>query len=217
MRCYASTVVAAVSFPKVAPREQRMVVHGVRWKDYVMLREALDTPGLRLTYLEGSLELMSPSRAHERNKTTIARLIEAYALLLRLPLIGYGSTTFRKQARERGAEPDECWCVGRQMRDAELPDVVLEVIETAPLLDKLAVYDGLEVPEVWLYEDGAFAVHRRLARGGYARAARSRFLPKLDFGLVARYVRREDQDVALAEFADRIVNTRKQRSGRRKR
>jgi hypothetical protein len=32
-----------------------------RARDYVILREALDTPGLRMTYCEGALELMSPS------------------------------------------------------------------------------------------------------------------------------------------------------------
>jgi hypothetical protein len=32
--------------PKVlsaVPEDQRMVIHGVSWKDYVVLREALDT------------------------------------------------------------------------------------------------------------------------------------------------------------------------------
>jgi hypothetical protein len=54
--------------PKGVPAvqlEQRMLIHGVSWKDYVILREALDTPGLRMTYCEGALELMSPSRNHE--------------------------------------------------------------------------------------------------------------------------------------------------------
>src|SRR5688572_9639492 len=116
----------------VAEVEQRMVIHGVSWKDYVMLREALDAPGLRMTYCEGTLELMSPSRTHELNKTTIARLVELYAFLRNLPLIGYGSTTFRREAKQRGAEPDECYRVGSQMKDGEFPYIVLEVIHTNP-------------------------------------------------------------------------------------
>src|SRR6266545_8355516 len=103
------------SAPAEVLGEQRMLIHGVSWKDYVILREALDTPGLRMTYCEGALELMSPSRAHELWKKTIARLIELYAFLRGLPLVGYGSTTFRREAKERGAEPDECWCVGALM------------------------------------------------------------------------------------------------------
>lgn len=112
--------------------EQRMIIFGVRWKDYVILREALNTPGLRMTYCEGTLELMSPSRTHELNKTSIARLIELYAFLRDLPLIGHGSTTFRNEAKERGAEPDECYRVGSIMKEGEFPDIVLEVIHTDP-------------------------------------------------------------------------------------
>lgn len=181
--------------------EQRMLIQGVLWKDYVVLREVLDTPGLRMTFQEGVLELMSPSRAHELWKTSAARLIELYAFLLGLPLIGYGSTTFRSEAKQRGVEPDECWRVGSQMRDGEIPDIVFEVIYTSPLLDKLSVYDGLEIPEVWLWKDGAFEVHRRRAEGGYTKESASRSLPAFDLSLVARFVTREDQDVALREFA----------------
>src|SRR5215212_28683 len=113
---------AAAPVPSAPPAlsssiEQRMVINGVSWKDYVIAREALDTPGLRMTYCEGVLELMSPSFAHEVDKKTIARLIETYAFLRRLRLNGYGSTTFRRQAKERGAEPDECYCIGRVLKD----------------------------------------------------------------------------------------------------
>jgi Uma2 family endonuclease len=190
--------------PPVAPLaqgEQSMVIHGVSWKDYVILREALDTPGLRMTYCEGVLELMSPSRSHELWKTSSARLIELYAFLHELPLIGYGSTTFRNEAKERGVEPDECWRVGSQMRDGEMPDVVLEVIYASPLLDKLKLYDGLSIPEVWLWKEGAFEIYLRSQSGGYTRSDRSRLLPTIEFSVVAQFVTREDQDVALREFA----------------
>ncbi|MBA2542282.1 MAG: Uma2 family endonuclease [Deltaproteobacteria bacterium] len=189
----------AVKYEIPAQLEQRMVVHGVSWRDYVILREALDTPGLRMTYCEGTLELMSPSLTHELNKTSIARLIELYAVLGRLPLIGYGSTTFRLEAKQRGAEPDECYRLGRQMKEGEFPDIVLEVIHTKPILDKLDVYRGFDVPEVWLYQDGAFEIYR-LAGGRYERIERSGFLPDLDFVLVARLAARPDQDEALQEL-----------------
>jgi Uma2 family endonuclease len=189
--------------------EQGMVIRGVSWKQYVILRELLDTPGLRMTYCEGVLELMSPSRNHERWKTMAARLIELYAFLLRWPLIGYGSTTFRSEAKERGVEPDECWRVGSIMKDGEIPDIVLEVIHASPILDKLYVYDGLEVPEVWLWKNGAFELYlRHGGEGGYGRIERSSLLPELDFALLASFVTREDQDVALHEFADAVRGSR---------
>lgn len=98
--------------PALADVEQRMVVHGVRWKDYVILREALDTPGLRMTYCEGTLELMSPSRTRELHKKNTARLVELYAFLRDLPLIGYGSTTFRLEAKERAPSPTSATASG---------------------------------------------------------------------------------------------------------
>lgn len=183
----------------LADVEQRMVVFGVRWKDYVILREALDTPGLRMTYCEGTLELMRTSRTHELNKKSIARLVELYAFLRDLPLIGYGSTTFRHEAKERGAEPDECYCVGRIMKDGEFPDIALEVIHASPLLDKLHVYKGFGVPEVWLFKNGAFELYR-LASDAYEPIAKSAFLPDLDFALIARLAAREDQHEALREL-----------------
>jgi len=199
---YDPDVVAAPALPKPSSsdREQRFLVHGVSWRDYVILREALDTPGLRMTYLEGELELMSPSRAHERNKTLIARLIETYAFLLRLPLNGYGSTTFRAEAKKRGAEPDECWVREKELEDGEFPQIVLEVIETSPLLDKLAVYDGFGVDEVWLFEDGAFALHHRKKNGGYVRATSSALLPEIDFALVTKLTAESDQQTALEDL-----------------
>jgi Uma2 family endonuclease len=202
----------AVAVPYHAPGlpaelpEQRMLIYGVQWKDYVILREALDTPGLRMTYCEGALELMSPSRTHELRKTTIARLVELYAFLRELPLVGYGSTTFRNEAKERGAEPDECYCIGSLMKDGELPHVALEVIHTNPLLDKLHVYQGLGVPEVWLFRNDAFELYR-LGDAGYQPIERSGFLPTLDFALIAELAVREDQHQALGELRDRIMRS----------
>jgi Uma2 family endonuclease len=208
-------VAAASLVPRPLP-EQRIVIGSVRWKDYVILREALEIPGLRMTYLEGALEIMSPSRAHEVTKTILARLVETYAFLLRLRLNGYGSTTFRNEAKQRGAEPDECWVVGgRELQDGAFPDIVLEVIEASPLLDKLAVYDGFGVPEVWIFEDGAFTIHRRKASSGYVRSARSARLPELDFTLLAKLARESDQQAAL-EALERAVRANAKKPKRRR-
>lgn len=198
-------MVAASKVPPTLPVEQRILVNGVRWKDYVILREALDTPGLRMTYLRGSLEIMSPSLAHERNKKIIARLVELYAFLRRLPLNGYGSTTFRREAKERGAEPDECYCVrGRQLDEGEFPDIVLEVIETSPLLDKLEVYRGFDVPEVWLFREGAFELYR-LEGEHYVSGTRSALLPEIDFAVIAELTTWPDQQEALYELQRRLA------------
>lgn len=208
-------MVAAASLTfdrRVSKPEQRIAIDRVPWKTYVLLRDAIDEPTLKMTYCEGVLELTSPSDKRELNKKVAARLLEIYAFFVGTPLVGYGSTTFRREATARGVEPDESYRVSTHAKEREFPDIVLEVIETSPVLDKLFVYDGLEIPEVWLLENGKFTIFRRKAKGGYAKTRRSAYFPKLDFTLLARYVSRSDQDAALREFAARIQGTAKKRS-----
>lgn len=186
--------------PERAPAgEQRFAIHGVSFKEYVVLREALDIPGLRITYCEGVLELMSPSTEHEDQKKTIARLIELHALERDVALYGYGNATFRREAKERGAERDECWMVGGKIRD--FPDIALEVVMTSGGIDKLTVYEGLGVREAWFYEEGAFRLHT-LSEGGYELIERSRLIPDLDFAALARFVAMDDQHRAAKAYRD---------------
>ena len=144
----------------------------------------------RLTYLEGELEIMSPSNRHERAKTLIARLVEAFDEEREVGLVGLGSTTFRRQAKERGLEPDECYCLGASK---ESPDLAIEVALRPSLLDKLDVYRGLGVPEVWLWARGAFYVYVLDSTSGeYTEAGRSRLLPDLDLARVAELINRAE-------------------------
>ena len=179
--------------------DRRFLLHGIPWQMYLSLREADDSPGLRMTYDRGNLELMSPSPEHEDLKTTLARLIEVYAIERDVPLYGYGSTTFRRQAKEQGLEPDECYCLGGKLR--EVPDFALEVVLTSGGLEKLPIYAGLGVPEVWFWEDEAFHVHA-LREGGYEKIPGSAILPGLDLAVVARFARTRDQHQAAKAFRD---------------
>jgi Uma2 family endonuclease len=84
----------------------------------------------------------------------------------------------------------------------DYPEIVLEVIHTAPLLNKLDVYAGMGVAEVWIFKDAAFALFALdWATKQYVAIERSRLVPALDFALLARYVVREDTPQALREFA----------------
>lgn len=165
----------------------RVLVHNISWDAYVVMSEALGNSGshARLTYLEGALEIMTNSRDHETLKKLLARLLEAWADERGVELEGYGSTTFRKQAKERGLEPDECYCVGTMK---EVPQIALEIVVSSGLLDKLEVYRGLGVAEVWVFEGQALTVHR-LDGETYVAERASRVLPALDLGQLASHVR----------------------------
>jgi len=197
-------MVAAVAMPTLAPvpAEQRMLLRAT-WKEYVLLRDLMDSPGLRMTYSKGSLELMRPSRAHEMWKTNIARLVELFAHRRGIELHGYGSTTFKKEMEDRGAEPDECYLIGEELRD--YPHIVLEVVHSSPLLNKLEVYAPMGIQEVWVFRDSAFQIYALDAGGAaYGNRASSTLLPALDFAMVARYAVRADTPRALREFEKEI-------------
>lgn len=189
--------------------DQRIVVYDVSWDHYESLLEALGgRSGIRITYLEGALEIMSPSKPHETRTKMIARLLEGWALETRTPLIGYRSSTFRRRDEDRGGEPDECYTLGRVLADdpADPPDLVIEVAWTRGGLDKLSVYAGLGVPEVWLWRRAGLVVHR-LVGSEYRVADASALLPTLDLELLTRFIERSDQTEAVLEFVDAIRAT----------
>ena len=69
------TGVTELGFAGAIPADvdQRVILTGVSWKQYEALLELFgdDQPGVRVAYLAGDLEIMSPSRKHERIKTTL--------------------------------------------------------------------------------------------------------------------------------------------------
>jgi len=180
--------------------EQRLVLEGVTWQQY----DALVTlfmnqfPALRMTYLEGTLELMTTSPEHERLKKIIARLIEAFAEELDLDLNGYGSATFRKEAAARGLEPDECYCLG-ELHD--VPDIALEIVLTSGGIDKLKVYQGLGVKEVWFWENQRLSIYSLVNEGqGYEALQTSQLLPQLNVALLASFVGNANQTQAVKAY-----------------
>jgi Uma2 family endonuclease len=162
-----------------------------------------------MTYLEGELELMSPSVYHEISKTQLGRLVEAYADALDIELIGAGSWTIKQRRTERGAEPDECYIVGNRRPAA--PDLAIEVIWTSGGIDKLEVYRGLGVREVWIWEDNRLNVYR-LRRGKYDLVDRSVVLPLFDLRLIARFAVHPNQARAVKELRAALKRRKTSRS-----
>jgi len=194
---------AAALFPTRIPtaeEEQRIVLHGVPWSVYVMLRDSIESPGVRMTYLEGVLEIMSPSRGHEVSKKQIARLLELFCLERDIPLFGYGSTTFRKEKDESGLEPDECYSRGV---DKEVPDIALEVVVTRGAIDKLEVYRRLGIAEIWVYFEGAFRI-LALGNNRYRPIPASEVFPEVDLAQLAHFAQMPDQHAALKAYRDAL-------------
>ena len=193
-----ATTATAAPLAAARAEDQRVTLYDVSWSDFeIILQIRGDHGGVRVTYLNGVLELMSPSVDHEGIKTTIGRLLEAYAEERGLAFNGFGSWTLKNPARARALEPDECYSlsVGRPTR----PDLAIEVIWTSGGLDKLEVYRGLGVGEVWFWREGVIDVWG-LVGERYERRERSALLPDLDLDELTRHIDAENQTESVRRY-----------------
>lgn len=162
-------------------------MHGISWSQYeIQLAIRGDASVPRISYLDGVMELMSPSKDHERIKSYIGRLVEAFALARGLDLSPYGSWTLKKAPKKAGVEPDECYLLGSD-QTRETPDLVIEVIWTSGGIDKLEAYRRLGVREVWFWKDDAVQIHV-LQNETYELAKESPGLPGLDLALLVSFL-----------------------------
>lgn len=185
-----------------AQPETRILIPNIRWEIFEALG-ASDCAGTRFAYDQGMLEIMSPSVEHERLHRALGRMIETITEELNLPVFSAGSTTLKLQMEERGVEPDECFYFANeaQMRgkkELDLavdppPDLAIEVDISRSSLNKLSLYAGIGVPEVWLYDGSSLRVHRFGEDGTYVQQDASVAFPFLDLGEVERFVERLEE------------------------
>jgi Uma2 family endonuclease len=179
-----------------------VMLGGVAWADYerfLVIRGDRAAP--RMTFLNGVLEIMTPSRHHESVKSRIGRLVEVYCLHAGIDFETLGSWTVKEEKQERGAEPDECYIFGGE--DRSRPHLAIEVEWTPGRLDKLEVYRKLDVPEVWCWRRGAISVF--VLRGDhYELVDRSGFLPRIDLGELASFLDHPTTSQAMRAYRDRL-------------
>jgi Uma2 family endonuclease len=182
-------------------RHEDHFVHldGVTWADYERLLEIRgEHSAPRITYLEGTLEIMSPSAQHDSIKSTIGRLVEVWCLEHDVEFTTYGSWTVKNRRAKRGAEPDECYVFGL-VANPKRPDLVIEVVWTSGGLDKLEVYRKLGVPEVWFWDEGRIGVYR-LRGERYAATERSLVLRGVDLEQLASFIDRPTTSRAIRDY-----------------
>jgi Uma2 family endonuclease len=185
-----------------APAEQRFLLRNVSWRTYeAFLAELGDRP-VRLTYDQGNLELMSPSRDHEKCKSLLGRMVEILTEELNVAIESGGSTTLRREMLDRGLEPDECYYIqheslirGRREIDLTIdppPDLAIEIDITKSSLNRMGIYAALRVPEVWRFDGAILTVYALGGDGQYSPCDRSPTFPFLPLGEVARFLALRD-------------------------
>jgi Uma2 family endonuclease len=200
---------------KAPPVGAVWVLNGVSWSEYsAFLRAFAERPGFRLTYDQGTLEIMSPSLRHDRPGRFLAQLVWVLTDELDLPIVAGGSATMRRRLKKRGVEADDCfWIENAQQMEDRLnldlrrdppPDLAIEVDVTNSSLNRMAIYAALRVPELWRLEGDVLQFFILQANGKYKETERSKAFPQVTPADLMRFVvrgrRAGDQHRILRDF-----------------
>ena len=190
----------------------RAVFHGVPWSLYESLLDEVGDGWPRLTYDDGDLELIMPSRVHEKMKWMAGRFIEAYMDARGTAYEADGSVTLRLEPRRGGLEPDECYYIqsfaaiaGRDELDLAVdppPDLAIEIELSPPAVGKVSIYARLGVPEIWRWRDGRLAVLERRPDETYVERSRSVALPDFPLHMLAAQLARRPHPSATQAVAE---------------
>ncbi len=185
------------------------VFHNVTWDEYEELLEQVGETrhGLRISYNDGILKVMSVSPEHEQYVTFINGLVTHIRLRFRMNIRFFGSATMRKKKKSKGNEPDACFYVqtaaalGARIKiDFTVdppPDVVVEVDIHHDSTGNDPIYAALGVSEIWRY-NGSEATILHLRENDYVEAEASNALPMITSAILTEYLARLRQE---GEFA----------------
>src|ERR1051326_2243391 len=175
-----------------------LVFQQVTWEDYErLLKDLADRPGIRVTYDEGRLEIMSPLPEHEEYKDSLYRMVTVFAEVKSIELETRGSATWKREKLQKGSEPDTCFYVLHAARIIDRrtinldvdppPDMVIEIDTTNESFSKFPIYSALRVPEIWRY-DGRRAFMYKLTGGSYSKISESVSFPGLTAQMITDFL-----------------------------
>jgi Uma2 family endonuclease len=179
------------------------VIHSVSWEQLEEIDRTLeDVAGLKLVYLDGTLEIMPIGEEHENLKATMRMLLEAYLRAKRIRFYSRGGPTLGRKEQGARNEPDESFNIGSRK---PYPDLVFEVTVTTDGVNRLEGYRRIEIPEVWFFEDGVLTIYQ-LRHGNYEKTQNTELLSDFPIALFTRYITYFDQYDAVDEFLRAIAD-----------
>ena len=171
------------------------------WKEFKTLSVLIgDSRAIHLNYLDGIVEIMTTSAAHEIIVHLLSMLLGIYFAAKDIDFIPTGSATLESEAKGASVEPNLSFCFGNKFGDR---DLAIEVIFTSGSISKLERYRRFNTKEVWFWEDGKFSLYR-LGENGYKAIAKSECLPELDLELLARCLLMAEPKSALKAFQQEL-------------
>lgn len=127
--------------------DQILVLTEQTWEEYQRLTQSDHT--CLISYLNKVINIVSPSRNHERIATVISLLINAYCRKYQIPYFSLGSKDIKKPFVV-GKQADASYCFGIEK---DIPDLAIEVNYTSGSINDLSKYQLLNVPEVWIWQN----------------------------------------------------------------
>jgi Uma2 family endonuclease len=165
--------------------DQHILHHGT-WDQFKLIQQGFDgSPGVRLFYYHGEIEILMPGREHEIFSRIIGYFVSTFLAEKGIFFQPTGAMTQEKVGLV-SAQADESYCIGSAK---PIPDLSIEVVFTSGGINKLARYKALGIPEVWFWEDGLLKLYH-LRDGNYDSIDRSQLpgLNDLDLELLRRCI-----------------------------
>ena len=163
-------------------QDQTFSLAGMTWTDYEKFNSE-EYLGYRVSYFNGVITLVSPSKSHERIAQTIAILISAYCRKFNLLYFPMGSTRLENKPLA-GKEPDVSFAFNT---DKDIPDLVIEVIFSSGSIDDLNKYQAIGVKEVWFWKNEKITFYQ-LQYEEYMEITRSKFLDNLTSETLEKFI-----------------------------
>jgi Uma2 family endonuclease len=151
------------------------------WQQFKTMQSFLEEQSkIKISYLDGVIELMTLGEKHESIKSMIAILLGIYFWQNKIEFIPVGSATRESEIKGVSFEPDESYYIGEKK---ENPDLAIEVNITSGSVKKLEKYQRFNIQEVWIWQENKFSLYA-LENNEYKQIFRSQLLPDLNFKLL---------------------------------
>jgi Uma2 family endonuclease len=162
------------------PADSTLTLLNVSWEEYEALLESVSgASGLRVSYDQGTLQVMTLSSEHESYSRLVEKLVALLSARLRIRVLSFGSSTMKTKEEGKGSEPDACFYVQTASATGHKihidfgtdppPDLVVEIDVSHDSLAQFPSYAALGVPEIWRYDGKALLIYHlkqtRLSKG----------------------------------------------------
>ncbi|WP_322743783.1 Uma2 family endonuclease [Vasconcelosia minhoensis] len=177
-------------------KPQHFTHSGLGWQQFKALQRAFeDSPGVRVNYFDGDVEILTVSPQHGIIAGNLGFLLELWMLEQGIAFVATGDMTVERD-QVASAQGDKSYCFSDRKT---IPDLSIEVVIAGEGSTKLARYAALGVSEVWFWQNSEIAIYQ-LEGTRYAKVEVSQYAPGLNLSNLAACVVIESRAAALAKF-----------------